>query len=139
MNAKLKLHNQNNMPKYYIGKVAEITGASHKAIRYYEAMGLIPEPARKGRYRIYSELDIFLIHMIKTAQTVGFTLAEMKGVVNQQISSNQFPLKYANLLFDKKKEALVNNIEEIELTILSLKQLQEEMNQVFNDSLSSKE
>lgn len=30
-------------------------GASRKAIRLYESLGLIPEPQRKGRYRIYSE------------------------------------------------------------------------------------
>jgi DNA-binding transcriptional MerR regulator len=32
----------------YIGKVAELTGATPKAIRHYEAMGLIVPPQRVG-------------------------------------------------------------------------------------------
>lgn len=43
----------------YIGKVAEMTGASRKAIRLYESLGLISAPRRKGQYRIYSERDVF--------------------------------------------------------------------------------
>lgn len=46
-------------PFLSIGKVAEITGASPKAIRHYEALGLLPAPHRRGRYRIYSERDVF--------------------------------------------------------------------------------
>lgn len=65
-------------PCMYIGKVAEITGASRKAIRHYESIGLIPRPRRQGKYRIYSELDAFLIHMVKHAQSVGFSLKEIK-------------------------------------------------------------
>jgi len=29
----------------YIGKLAELTGATRKAIRHYEAVGLLPQPA----------------------------------------------------------------------------------------------
>lgn len=131
MSNKLKLHHQDETPRYYIGKVAKITGASHKAIRYYESMGLIPKPARKGRYRVYSELDIFLIHMIKTAQTVGFTLTEMKGIVNKRVTQKRFPLDYANGLFDNKKRDLEEQIEVIKTTLASLTELQKEMNRTF--------
>ncbi len=45
-------------PYLYIGKVAKITGASCKAIRHYESIGLIPISQRRGKYRVYSERDI---------------------------------------------------------------------------------
>ena len=56
----------------YIGKVSELTGATPKAIRHYEAIGLIPPPKRLGKYRHYSEKDVRLISMIKHAQKYGF-------------------------------------------------------------------
>src|SRR5690554_5382293 len=39
----------------YIGKLAEMTGATRKAIRLYESLGLIPVPSRNGNYRVYSD------------------------------------------------------------------------------------
>jgi hypothetical protein len=35
-----------------IGQVSERTGASGKAIRHYERVGLLPTPVRRGRYRV---------------------------------------------------------------------------------------
>ena len=49
----------------YIGKLAKLTGASPKAIRLYESIGLIPIPSREGKYRIYSDKDVALVHMIR--------------------------------------------------------------------------
>lgn len=67
----------------YIGKVAQLTGASCKATRHYERIGLIPEPARKGHYRHYSESDAVIIHMIKTAQSVGFSLDDLRELIKK--------------------------------------------------------
>jgi DNA-binding transcriptional MerR regulator len=61
----------------YIGKLAELTGATRKAIRHYESIGLIPSPQRKGNYRIYTTLDVHLMKIIRQAQSVGFSLAEL--------------------------------------------------------------
>jgi MerR family copper efflux transcriptional regulator len=81
----------------YIGKLAELCGATPKAIRLHEAMGLIPTPQRQGKYRIYSYGDVSLIYLIRRARAVGFSLAELKtflltksrpakyGAVNQVI------------------------------------------------------
>ena len=57
-------------PYLYIGKVAEITGASCKAIRHYESLGLLPTPKRRGKYRIYSELDVFFVTVRSRAMVV---------------------------------------------------------------------
>ena len=38
----------------YIGKAAQLSGTTIKAIRHYEAIGLMPAPARRGGYRVYA-------------------------------------------------------------------------------------
>jgi len=122
---------QDLTPYLYIGKISELTGASRKAIRLYEERGLIPKPARKGNYRIYSDQDAFLIHMIKTAQSVGFSLAEIKGLVEHKVKDRTFPLKKAEELCNKKRVSLRNEIEAIHALEKRLDKLQEMMNQTF--------
>lgn len=122
---------QSDNPYLYIGKVAQMTGASCKAIRHYESLGLIPRPRRKGKYRIYSQQDVFLIHMIKTAQSVGFNLSEMHGLIADKLIHKVFPLKTANALFDKKRDTLRQQMAallELEQRLLGL---QEQMNRTF--------
>lgn len=41
---------------FTIGNLARATGAKAEMIRYYERIGIMPEPARSGgNYRVYSE------------------------------------------------------------------------------------
>lgn len=61
----------------YIGEVARRTGATARAIRLYESLGLLVVP-RRGRYRVYDATHVEFIQLIKHAQTVGVTLAELQ-------------------------------------------------------------
>ena len=117
-----------NEPYLYIGKVAEITGASCKAIRHYESIGLIPEPQRRGKYRVYSERDIFLVHMIKYAQSFGFSLKEL---VAAKVDHKRFPLELANDLFDRKRAALRDEIKALRKLDQRLVNLKNEMIRTF--------
>lgn len=98
--------NHREEPCFYIGKVAEITGASRKAIRYYESLGLLPPATRRGQYRVYSERDIFLVHMIKHAQSYGFSLAELKELVSVRVKNRGFPLKLVEAMVARKRASL---------------------------------
>ena len=61
----------------YIGQLAALTGATPKAIRHYEKLGLLPVAKRQGKYRVYENLDVQSVKMIRLAQSVGFSLAEL--------------------------------------------------------------
>jgi MerR family copper efflux transcriptional regulator len=65
----------------YIGAVAKLTGASLKAIRHYEALGLLGAVPRAGVYRVYAANEVLLIQLIKQAQGLGFRLAELALVL----------------------------------------------------------
>jgi MerR family transcriptional regulator, copper efflux regulator len=64
----------------FIGEAAKQSGASIKAIRLYESLGLIDTPLRRGSYRLYSPQAIETVRCIKLAQTFGFTLSEMRSL-----------------------------------------------------------
>lgn len=61
-----------------ISKLSQLTGASAKALRHYESLGLIGPIARRGKYREYSERDRDWVLLIRRAQGLGFSLAELK-------------------------------------------------------------
>ncbi len=65
-----------------IGKVAKKTSVNPKTIRYYEEINLLPKPKReRNNYRLYSQDTIKRINFIKKAQSLGFTLREIKEVL----------------------------------------------------------
>lgn len=118
-------------PSLYIGKLAELAGATRKAIRHYEALGLLPPAVRKGNYRIYSERDVFLVHMIKHAQSFGFSLAELYELVAATADKPRFPLKLANALIVRKRAALQRQIADIRALDRGLARLVRDMNRIF--------
>lgn len=66
----------------YIGELGKCSGASPKAIRLYEAMGLLGAIRRRGAYRLYSEDNLRQVRLIRQAQALGFKLAEIAPLFN---------------------------------------------------------
>jgi Cu(I)-responsive transcriptional regulator len=65
-----------------IGRAAEQSGVSVKMIRHYEAIGLLPPPARTfANYRIYGPNDVHTLRFIKRARTLGFSMGDIKELV----------------------------------------------------------
>ncbi|MHA3061636.1 MerR family transcriptional regulator [Acinetobacter sp. ANC 4636] len=90
----------------YIGQLAACCNTTPKAIRHYEQLGLLPEPKRLGKYRVYSDLDIRLVNMIRQAQTVGFSLAEIQELAHIKAQQQRFPLDIAKQLMTEKWQKL---------------------------------
>lgn len=98
----------------YIGEVSQRTGATPKAIRLYENLGLIPVPERKGKYRYFQEKDVDQIQIIKQAQRLGFRLTELKEMLDQEISCEAFPWDEAIVLVEGKVQHITSEIEQLE-------------------------
>ncbi|MGH9769234.1 MAG: heavy metal-responsive transcriptional regulator [Blastocatellia bacterium] len=65
-----------------IGEVAKRTGIGIETLRFYERSGLLNQPARtEGGYRLYDAEALKVLEFIKRAQTLGFTLEEIKRVM----------------------------------------------------------
>jgi len=61
-----------------IGEVSRKTGIASSAIRYYERLGLLPEPPRRGGWRRFPDAVVTRILVIKTARALGFTLEDIR-------------------------------------------------------------
>ena len=59
-----------------IGQLARLTGVSAKAIRYYEAVGLLPAPPRaRNHYRRYGIADVNRLHLLRRIRLLDVPLA----------------------------------------------------------------
>jgi len=68
-----------------IGEVAQKTGLSIDAIRFYEKTGLMPRPARtQGGYRLYRPKEVADLEFIQKAQQLGFSLNEIRELFSIQ-------------------------------------------------------
>lgn len=60
-----------------IGELAKRAGVATSAIRYYESIGLMPEPYRVSGQRRYGDDALHRLEFIAAAQRAGFTLREI--------------------------------------------------------------
>src|SRR6476620_733823 len=60
-----------------IGELAKRAGVATSAIRYYESIGLMPEPYRVSGQRRYGDDALDRLEFISAAQQAGFTLREI--------------------------------------------------------------
>jgi MerR family transcriptional regulator, redox-sensitive transcriptional activator SoxR len=68
-------------PQMRIGEVARRAGVRVSLIRYYEEIGLLPEPARLSGQRRYDETVLRRLAVIDVAQRAGLTLDEIRELV----------------------------------------------------------
>ncbi|WP_051648245.1 MerR family transcriptional regulator [Cupriavidus sp. SK-3] len=61
----------------FIGEISRRTGASPKAIRHYESLGLLGQVTRAGSYRVYTDDEVRQVGLIRQAQALGFRLSEL--------------------------------------------------------------
>src|SRR5713101_3095282 len=68
--------------KLQIGQVAQQTGLTVDAIRFYEKERLLPKALRSiGGFRLYGSDHIEQLRFIQKAQAIGFTLGEIRELI----------------------------------------------------------
>ncbi len=77
------------MEKITIGKLAEMSGVGVETVRFYQRKELLREPKANGATRTYSDEDAQRIIFIKRAQDLGFTLREVKELLDLNTKPRQ--------------------------------------------------
>lgn len=62
--------------------LARSAGVTPSAVRYYERVGILPEPTRTPKgYRVYGPDDVERLRFVRRAQELGFSLDEIAGLL----------------------------------------------------------
>lgn len=102
-----------------IGSLAQATGVSCDTLRFYEKRGMIRAMRSQNGYRVYAPETIQLVAYIRTAQKLGFSLAEIGESLPALWNAEQPDVAVAQLLADKVKV--------IDLKLAELQGLKEEL------------
>ncbi len=106
---------------FTIGQASRHSGVSAKAIRHYESLGLMPAVPRRGSYRLYQAEHIDAIRLIRKAQSLGFTLAELRQLGTEACTPD-WP-RFVLALSDKRA-ALAAEINRLQVLDAELAELQ---------------
>ncbi len=110
-----------------INELSKITGVSVYTIRYYERYGLIKgkrnEEVKSNNYFHYNEETVDKLELIRDAKSVGFTLNEIKQLIEAWFN-NQFSIdKKVSVLEDKLKliDEKIKQLKEVKKVIAEFK------------------
>lgn len=99
-----------------VGEAGRAAGVSAKAVRLYEAKGLLPTADRNSAgYRLYTHNDVELLRFIRQAKTLGLTLAEIGDILDLRRGGTP-PCRHVIDVLD-------HHMADIDRTIAELRQL----------------
>jgi DNA-binding transcriptional MerR regulator len=110
----------------FIHELAKLTGVPAKTIRYYESIGLLPDPQRgENNYRQYSPDAIERLRFIVSARSLGFNLTDIGEFLTAR-DAGTLPCKRVLDSFDQR-------INEIDQRIADLLALRDTLTRVRKD------
>lgn len=66
-----------------IGSLAKATGTKVETVRYYEGIGLMPEPERtSANYRSYTDVHRDRLNFIRHARGLGFDISDVRSLLD---------------------------------------------------------
>lgn len=106
-----------------IGKLARAAGVGVETIRFYERKGLIKKPQkRQGGFRLYTNEEAARVRFVKRAQELGFTLREVKDLLELQskrkITGAQVQSKAVEKIQEIRKK--IDDLKQMETSLLRL-------------------
>lgn len=73
-----------------IGKLSQASEVKVPTIRYYEEIGILPEPERSaGNQRLYTQETLERLSFIRHARELGFTLEAIRELLSLSDNPNQ--------------------------------------------------
>jgi DNA-binding transcriptional MerR regulator len=110
----------------FIQELAQRSGVSAKTIRYYESIGLLPDPQRaENNYRQYTPEAVDRLHFIVTARGLGFNLTDI-GEFLAARDEGTLPCKQVLDSFDER-------IRDIDRRIADLLALRDTLDRIRSD------
>ncbi len=101
---------------FTVGQVARAAGVSTKAVRLYEARGLLPPAARTAAgYRVFQASDVDTVRFIHRARSLGLGLEAAADILATH-RSGQAPCERTGQLLEQR-------IAEIDHTLRELREL----------------
>jgi MerR family transcriptional regulator, mercuric resistance operon regulatory protein len=118
-----------------IGELSARAGVNIQTIRFYEREKLLREPVRTpSGYRVFTEVDLERVKFIRQSQQLGFTLKEVKELMEIHESAKSFTdsARFSSKGWEKAFTIARERLDLIDQKIQFLKVLRKPLATVFN-------
>jgi MerR family mercuric resistance operon transcriptional regulator len=106
-----------------IGKLASAGGVGVETIRFYQRRGLLETPTRRDGIRRYGSDDVRRLRFIKQAQAAGFTLEEIKELLDLDASEDRA----------RARELANARVKALDVRILELQRARDSLNRLARE------
>ncbi|KAA3637942.1 MAG: heavy metal-responsive transcriptional regulator [Armatimonadetes bacterium] len=107
-----------------IGEVGSEVGVDPPTIRYYESVGVLPEPDRTtSGYRTYTAEDVERLRFVTLARSLGLGLDDIRDILGFR-DRGEAPCGYVRSVLDRQVEAVAQRIRQLEALSAELARLQ---------------
>lgn len=111
------------MSRYRIGALAQATGYTVEAIRYYEREHLLPPPARTAsNYRLYDDSHLSQLQFIRHCRALDMGLDEIRTLLGFRAHPD-LPCNDVNALLDRRIVQVAQRIAQLQALAQQLQQL----------------
>ena len=108
-----------------IGALSKRTGCNIETIRFYERIGIMPNPARtQGGHRVYTQDHLKRLTFVRRSRELGFTLDQVRNLLSL-VDSDDYTC-------DEVKAMTVEHADEVRQKIADLNKLK----RVLDDMVS---
>jgi len=110
-----------------IGQLAQATGVPTRTIRYYEQVGVLPQPGRTGAgYRQYTQRAVDRLLFLRRARALGLSLQQLRTLAHalQDGPSRSFR--------PRLRELVRTHLLTVEQQIAEFKRLRRQLQHVFD-------
>ncbi len=116
---------KNDSSEYSRGGLSSETGVNIETIRYYEKIGLMPDPARSpGGHRVYSRAHLKRLFFIRRSRELGFTLREV-GELLDLVDGGRYTC-------DQIRDRAVVHLDEVAEKIHDLQRMQRTLSELVS-------
>ncbi|MCL1594155.1 MAG: heavy metal-responsive transcriptional regulator [Actinomycetia bacterium] len=107
-----------------IGEVAAEVGVDTSTIRYYESVGVLPEPERApSGYRSYAPDDVERLRFVTLARSLGVGLDDIRQILGLR-DQGEAPCRYVRGVLDRQVDAVEERIVQLQTLSSELRKLQ---------------
>ena len=108
-------------PELRIGEVSRLTRVSIETVRYYEKIGLLPEPQRTAAgHRVYLSDHLKRLTFIRRGRGMGFTLDDIRNLLG---------LVDGGYTCGKMKAAALGHLDDIRRKIADLRRIEQALDE----------
>ncbi len=108
--------------EYSINELAELSGISTRALRYYDQINLLsPSRVANNNYRVYRDNDVDLLQQILFYKELGLALEKIKSIIKSKEYDGVKTLNHHLQELKEKRKQIDTLIQNVEKTIASAK------------------